>query len=121
MLPAGFTEEKSWALLSADRVQLPSIALYSCQLGGHSFLSSDPNCEGQVKLELVGRAYTQRQPGTVPLYRCRLGSGQDHLITSDPSCEGWTMENNGQPLGYAEPSGWWYGPGGIQSMFLNPP
>jgi hypothetical protein len=36
----------------------------------------------------------------VPLYRCRVGVGQDHFISAASSCEGQVTE---QLLGYAVP------------------
>lgn len=104
-LPAGFTEEASWGLL--PNAQSGTVALYSCKLGTHSFLSQASNCEGQINLGFVGYAYTNRIPGTTAIYRCRHVSG-DHLITTDANCENWGT-NEGL-LGDAEPLGLWYGP-----------
>ncbi len=46
----------------------------------------------------VGWIHDSPQPGTVALYRCLGPGGADHLVSTDPSCEGWTQESL---LGYA--------------------
>ncbi len=48
----------------------------------------------------VGYIHTTQAAGTVPLHRCRIGAGTDHLVSPDAGCEGQTFE---QLLGYVTP------------------
>jgi hypothetical protein len=96
--PPGFAVETSWRLL---RAEAPGTKLlFECRVGQHNLLSPDPGCEGQLPLGPVGYVHTSAAPGLVPLYRCRVGEGQDHFISSDAGCEGQAME---QLLGHALP------------------
>ena len=93
--PTGFTEESSYHLY---RDSMPNtVLLYECRVSTHNLLSTDVNCEGLPPLGPVGYALTQPGAGTVPIYRCRVGS-TDHFISPDPGCEGQTTESL---LGYA--------------------
>lgn len=99
MLPAGFTPETSgWKLFRAPQPQ--TVMLYECQNGEHNFLTTDPGCENHPPRGPVGYIYTNPEPGTVPLYRCRQDNPLDHMVTTHADCEGWIMEST---LGYAVP------------------
>jgi hypothetical protein len=99
--PEDFVEEASWKL---HREPQPGTALlYECLVeqawpGPHTFLSFDLDCEGRLNLGPVGYIYQTQQPGTVALYRCAHSTVTDHFISTDPACEGHTVE---QLLGYA--------------------
>jgi hypothetical protein len=96
--PAGFTTEASWKL---SRAALPGAALlYECRSGQHNLLSLDVGCERLTPLGPVGWAFTAPRAGAVALFRCRVGSGTDHFVSTDPACEGQTMESL---LGYVTP------------------
>ncbi len=101
LLPPGFVEESvtGWKL---PRDQQPDTRLlFECAVGqNHSFMSLDPECEGRVIMGPVGWIWTVQEPGTIPLYRCRVGDGQDHFVSPDPGCEGFVTE---ELLGYVLP------------------
>jgi len=96
--PSGFTQESSWRLWR-DPVAGTRM-LYECQVGSHNLISPDVNCEGLRPLGPVGYIHVTQVAGSVPLYRCRIGAGQDHFISPASNCEGQTPE---QLLGYAFP------------------
>ena len=88
--PDGFTDEAAWRIL---RHEAPGTALiYECGVGSHAFPSLDPACEGQFSYGPMGWVYLTEQPGTLPLYRCRVGGGEDHFVSNDPACEGHNSE-----------------------------
>jgi hypothetical protein len=74
--------------------------LYECRVAQHNMLTKDVACEGQLPLGPVGYARTSSMAGTVPLYRCRIGAGTDHFVSTDPACEGQTTD---MLLGYVMP------------------
>lgn len=90
MAPPSFVEEMSWRLLhdAAPGTHM----LYECGVGFHNMLTTAANCEGQLPRGPVGYAYDAAKPGTVPLYRCRIGEGQDHFVSTQPNCEGQATE-----------------------------
>lgn len=95
LLPPGFTEEASWHLLR--RPAPGTVLLFECAVSGHSLLTDAPGCEGQQPMGPVGYAHETEAPGTTPLYRCRVGAGEDHFVSGDPACEGQVTE---RLLGY---------------------
>ena len=98
--PDGFTDEAGWRIL---RHEEPGTALlYECKSGDHAFPSFDPACEGQFSYGPMGWVYTSAQNGTIPLYRCRVGSNGDHFVSSDAACEGHIVEQP-SPLGWVLP------------------
>lgn len=96
--PAGFAVEQSWRL--ARDPQAGTQLLYECGVGRHNLLTTDVGCEGQVPLGPVGYAWTAPAAGRVPIYRCRVGAGQDHFISPSATCEGQVTESL---LGYGAP------------------
>jgi hypothetical protein len=96
LLPAGWRVEQTYRLL---RDPAPgTVPLFECQVGSHSLLTPDGGCEGQFPLGPVGSIWTDPGPGRVALYRCYNPGSGDHLVTSNPGCEGYRMEAR---LGYA--------------------
>lgn len=96
--PPGFAVERSWRLWREPR---PGASmLYECRVGQHNLLSRDAGCEGLRPLGPVGYIEGAAAPGTVPLYRCRVGEGADHFVSADPRCEGQVTEHL---LGHAFP------------------
>ena len=93
--PTGFTEEQSYRLWRDPRPG--TVMLYECRVGQHNLLTPDVNCEGLRPLGPVGWIHTEQVAGTVPLYRCREGTGTDHFISPDAACEGQVTESR---LGY---------------------
>ncbi|MEU6351012.1 PA14 domain-containing protein [Streptomyces sp. NPDC047072] len=76
--------------------------LYDCLNAGWDDMTSPAsNCEGTTVRGLLGYAYDTQQPGTVPVYRCTIGS--DHFDSLQSNCEGQHYESL---LGYvlANPS-----------------
>jgi hypothetical protein len=95
--PAGFQGEASYRLL---RNQQPETRLlFECRERGHNLLSPSVDCEGLLPLGPVGYAYTVAQPGTVELFRCRVGT-VDHFVSTSPTCEGQMVESS---LGWVLP------------------
>jgi hypothetical protein len=94
--PSGFTQEQAWYLLRAP--EPGTTLLYSCTIGGHSFLTRVPGCEGQRPEGPVGYIHDTEGADRVALYRCATGDGTDHFVSESPSCEGQTRESR---LGYA--------------------
>ncbi len=94
ILPPGFTAEKSWRLL---REPVPgTVLVYECRVAGHNLLTIDSGCEGQFPMGPVGYAYMTPVEGSVPLRRCRVGQGTDHIVSTQ--CDGLVEE---VLLGYA--------------------
>jgi hypothetical protein len=102
----GYTLEMTLGYLYMTRMP-GTRPIYSCQLldGIHHFLSMDQGCESQVPLGVAGWIYLAppQDVNTVPIYRCNSANG-DHFASTDPKCEGTTVENEGNPLGYARTS-----------------
>ncbi len=96
--PPGFSEEASWLL--PREPESSTQPLYECKKGQHNLLSFDVNCEGLTPLGPVGFIYTTQVNGSVALYRCSFPGETDHLVSTDPSCEGQTTD---QLLGYVLP------------------
>lgn len=96
LLPPGFVTEQSWRLLrepSAD-----TVLLFECRVEAHNWLTTDPGCEGHFPMGPVGYAYTTAVEGSVPLRRCRIGQGNDHVMATQ--CDGLVEE---MLLGYVLP------------------
>jgi hypothetical protein len=96
--PPGFVAESSWRLWRDDPGQ--SAMLYECRVAQHDMLSTDAGCEGQLPLGPVGYARTTQVAGSVALYRCRVGQGTDHFVSTDPVCEEQAVD---LVLGYVMP------------------
>lgn len=97
--PGGVTTEQTYRL--RRQPASGTVLLYECQAGdGHTFLTRQPGCENVFAMGPVGYAWTSQVSGTVPLYRCRNTTSQDHIITTQSGCEGYTLE---QTLGYVLP------------------
>lgn len=96
--PTGFATEQTWRLLRDPAAG--TVLLYECRVGNHNLLTTDVGCEGQLPLGPVGYAWTTNAAGRVPIYRCRVGAGQDHFISPAANCEGQVTE---QLLGYGLP------------------
>lgn len=97
--PTGFTAERAFHLLHDPAPD--TRMLYECAVGGHDIVTADPGCEGQQPLGPVGYAWTAAAAGRVALYRCRVGAGTDHFISTDAACEGATVDTL---LGYVQPA-----------------
>lgn len=98
LAPPDFVAEQSFRLLHdpAPGTRL----LYECAVGTHNIVTTDVGCEGQQPLGPVGYIWTAADTGRVPLYRCRLGAGTDHFISTAPDCEGAAVDAT---LGYVLP------------------
>ncbi len=108
ILPSGYAQDGvNWLLLRNPKAG--THMLYECCLGNgttcdHSFVSTAANCENQFPMGPLGYAYDTQVSGTVPLYRCYSSKTNDHMISAAANCEGYTIENNGAPLGYVYPN-----------------
>ncbi len=96
----GYVAEASWRLL---REPVPgSTLLYECDLDEHNLVTTSADCEGHHLLGPLG--YSMNAPVTgfnlVELFRCRVGSGSDHFVSSSPTCEGKVVEGS---LGWVLP------------------
>ena len=99
LLPPGYGQEAdSWRL--AREPEPGTVLLFGCQVGAHNFVTANPSCEGQATLGPLGYAWQVAPAGSKPIYRCRVGDGQDHFVSSHPACEGQVVE---QLLGYGLP------------------
>ena len=96
--PSGFALEQSYRIFRDE--QPGTVMLYECRSGQHNLVSPDVSCEGLETLGPLGYAYTAQAAGTEALYRCRIGAGTDHFISTSAACEGQTVE---QLLGYVLP------------------
>lgn len=72
--------------------------LYGCIQGSDDyFIALAASCEGQFEVGLDGYLSPTPGAGLVALYRCLTGG--DHFVSTDPGCEGKTVE---ALLGYAQ-------------------
>ena len=98
-LPPGYAKETdSWRLMREPKAGAK--LLYACRVGTHNLISPDVGCEGLPPLGPVGWAWQSKPPKGVPIYRCRIGKGEDHFVSSSPTCEGQVVESL---LGYGLP------------------
>lgn len=90
--PSGYHEESNLGAVLITP-SAGSRALYGCSIGADTFTSTNPNCEGQKIVRLIGYVYTSKPSTvpTVPLYRCR--TGQEHFDSNAADCEGRTTES----------------------------
>jgi serine/threonine protein kinase len=47
----------------------------------------------------MGKLFAKEEPGTMPLYACRVNGSEDHMTSVSPTCEGQTVLS-AVPLGY---------------------
>jgi len=98
LLPAGFAQEQAYHLHREP--QPDTTLLFECMTGDDSFVSKDPGCEGQQPMGPLGWIHDDPAAGTVALYRCFSAAAGDHMISPDPGCESYDIE---QLLGHAKP------------------
>jgi hypothetical protein len=98
LAPSGFSEEHSFNLTRSPASGLT--LLYECQVQQHNMISSSVGCEGSSYSNMGPVGYISNSPGSglLPLYRCHINSPLDHFISTDPSCEGQSVD---YLLGYA--------------------
>jgi len=91
LAPSGFSEEHSFNLLRS--AASGTTLLYECQVQQHNMISIAVGCEGSYSnMGPVGYIYNSPGTGLVPLYRCHINSPLDHFISTDPSCEGQSVD-----------------------------
>jgi len=88
--------EQGWKLLREPAAN--TVLLFECKVETHNWLTTDPGCEGHFPMGPVGYAYTTAVEGSVPLRRCRIGQGSDHVVASQ--CDDLVEE---MLLGYVLP------------------
>ena len=96
MPPAGFGYERSWKVFRDKPNFGDPVMLYECRVGGangsHTMISTFVDCEKEFNMGPMGYAFKTKQKDTVPIYRCRTGSGS-HFITDASNCENQTKED----------------------------
>jgi hypothetical protein len=89
-------------------------ALYECIMGGRDrFMSTDPACEGQQRLDQAGWIYRfPSAAASVPLYRCAFSGSGEQFESINSGCEGMTvvgllgyLRASAQLRRYVNPSG----------------
>lgn len=68
---------------------------YDASTGQHFYTTTDSEascCGFAIEQQYAYYLYAAQQPGLVPFYRCRTATG--HLYTTDPKCEGQTVEGS---------------------------
>ena len=90
-LPNGFKKVNSFKIMresDSDNMTL----VYECRVGGakggHSFISSDSNCENTFNMGPMGYLYNKKVSNSIPIYRCIINSNADHFISSNSYCDG---------------------------------
>jgi hypothetical protein len=89
-VPPGSHFEASYGVPAPDGAANTQ-AVYSCRRGATDYLLAH-DCGSDTKLGVVGLFYIAPPAGvaSIPVYRC-AASGS-HFVSSDPGCEGTTME-----------------------------
>lgn len=103
IFPSRYTVEQGSVRLSRRPISGQSMRLlYECDFDTHNLISKVASCENDLLIPrgTVGYGYTTQVPGTIPLYRCRMGNGWNHFVSLQADCEGFTME---ELLGYVLP------------------
>ncbi len=97
-----YTFDRTLGYLMTTQPATPSLRLAECAGSAASdyVLSEDGFCarEGFRRLRTAGFLYRERQPDTVPLYRCVASRGIFHFGSRDPDCEG--LGTSERLLGY---------------------
>ena len=90
-LPDGFKKTNSFKIMR-ESVSNDMTLVYECRVGGakggHSFISSDYNCENTFNMGPMGYLYNNKVDNSIPIYRCIINSNADHFISSNSYCDG---------------------------------
>ena len=89
--PDGFKKTNSFKIMR-EMVSNDMTLVYECRVGGakggHSFISSDYNCENTFNMGPMGYLYNNKVDNSIPIYRCIINSNADHFISSNSYCDG---------------------------------
>ncbi len=92
ILPNDFNIEWSDVGLLRDEVA-DSVLLYEClAYKGHTLISKNPNCEGLTPMGPVGYILQTQKSNTIPIWRCSINNGADHIVSKFENCENQQKE-----------------------------
>jgi len=82
-------------------------AIYSCQVNWDEFESSDPNCEGQQKLGLLGYFFDSAPAGYVSqqIFGCQVNGSNEHFVNAVNCGGNQTRTSLGYSITSAVPRG----------------
>ena len=89
-LPSGFKKQNSFKIMR-EKNNDDMTLVYECRVGGakggHSFISSDYNCENTFNMGPMGYLYNTKVDNSIPIYRCLIRGNADHFISSNSNCD----------------------------------
>ena len=91
ILPNDFNIEWNDVGLLRDEVS-DSVLLYECLIGQHTLITKDSNCEGLTPMGPVGYILQTQKLNTIPIWRCSINNGADHIVSKYENCEGQQKE-----------------------------
>jgi hypothetical protein len=91
-VPSDFKKQSSFLIKRDNEPNVEMSLVYECRVGGpkggHTFISSDFNCENTFNMGPMGYLYVHEVANSIPIYRCLITKNADHFISKDPNCDG---------------------------------